>query len=326
MLSRVAELIYWMARQLERAENNARIVDVNAQLVLDMQSRQAADDPRSWAPLVYVSGGHEAYQKLYGDTASERTVVEFMLFDRRNSSSILSCVSQARENARCIRDQLSSEVWEALNTFYLALKDDDFSRYAQVGSAEYLNRIKSRLQLFYGVAESMLPRTVAWWFFELGRHLERADNVSRILDVKYFMLLPDYTDVGSALDMVQWASVLRSCSGFEAFRKSRRGQLSLERVVDYLMRDEFFPRSILYSVAEAEQALTRLTAPPHLAGNPAASLAGNLRTELEQADTHAIIGGGLHEFLDDIQLRIGVIHQAVQTTFIEYPTAPAVPD
>jgi uncharacterized alpha-E superfamily protein len=324
MLSRVANLIYWMARQLERAENNARIVDVNAQLVLDLQSRQAADAPGAWEPLVYVSGEEKEFHKLYGKNVSERTVVEFMLFDRRNASSILSCVSAARENARCIRDQLSSEVWEAINTFYLTLKDDDFTRYAQVGSAEYLNRIKSRLQLFYGVAESMLPRTNAWWFFELGRRLERADNVSRILDVKYYMLLPDTTVVGSALDMVQWASVLRSCSGFEAFRKSRRGQLSLERAVDYLMRDEFFPRSILFSVAEAEQALTRLAA-PHLRDNPAIALAATLRADLEQADTHAIIGHGLHEFLDDIQLRLGAIHNAIQATYINYPTATTKP-
>ena len=325
MLSRVANLIYWMARQLERAENNARIVDVNAQLVLDLMSRQSADDPRAWEPLVFVNGGEEQFHKLYGEKASERTVVEFMLFDRRNPSSILSCVSAARENARCIRDQLSTEVWEAINTFYLALKDDNFSRYAQTGSAEYLNRIKSRLQLFYGVAESMLPRTDAWWFFELGRHLERADNVSRILDVKYYMLLPDSDAVGSALDMVQWASVLRSCSGFEAFRKSRRGQLSLERVVDYLMRDEFFPRSLLFSIAETEQALTRLAAAPHLRENPATALAASLRAALEQADTRSVIAEGLHEFLDGFQLHIEEIHTAIQTTYIDYPADGAIP-
>lgn len=324
MLSRVANLVYWMARQLERAENTARIVDVNAQLVLDLQSRQAADDPRSWEPLVFVAGNDEKFFELYGKTVSERAVVEFMLFDRRNSSSVISCITQARENARCIRDLLAAEVWETLNTFYLKLKDDDFARYAQLGSSEYLNRVKAQIQLFYGVAESMMPRSDEWWFFELGRYLERADNTSRILDVKYYMLLPEVAAVGTALDMIQWGSVLRSCSAFEAFRRSRRGQLNLERVVDFLVRDELFPRSILYSVAEIEQALHRIVnGNEHLIGNPATLAAVSLRQDLESTDGPAVIADGLHEFLDTIQKRIDEIHGAVQATFIDYPTAKA---
>lgn len=324
MLSRVANLIYWMARQLERAENTARIVDVNAQLVLDLSSRRAGDDPKSWEPLVFVSGHQEKFFELYGEKVTERAVVEFMLFDRRNPSSVLSCVIQARENARCIRDLLAAEVWETLNTFYLKLKDDDFVRYAQLGASEYLNRVKAQIQLFYGVAASMLPRGQEWWFFELGRHLERADNTSRILDVKYYMLLPDTADVGSALDMIQWGSVLRSCSAFEAFRRTRRGQLNLDRVVDFLIRDPAFPRSIVYSIHEVEQALRRVVShAPHLADNLAARLASSLRAELEGTVAHDVIALGLHEFLDTIQVRISEIHQAVQETFIDYPTAQA---
>lgn len=324
MLSRVANLVYWMARQLERAENTARIVDVNAQLVLDLQSRQAADDPKSWEPLVYVTGDEEKFFELYGETVTERAVTEFMLFDKRNPSSLISCIGLARENARCIRDQLSSEVWETLNTFFLKLKSDDFSRYAQLGSAEYLSRVKTQIQLFYGVAESMIPRTGLWWFFQLGRHLERADNTSRILDVKYYMLLPDLYAVGSALDMVQWASVLRSCSAFEAFRRSRRGQLNLERVVDYLLRDDVFPRSILYSVTEAEQALGQITADAvHLEDTAPARLIRELRAELEMIDVPAVIADGLHEFLDEVQVKLFDIHNAIQATFVEYDTADA---
>ncbi|MET0263699.1 MAG: alpha-E domain-containing protein [Rariglobus sp.] len=323
MLSRVANLVYWMARQLERAENTARTVDVNAQLVLDLQSRQAADDPKSWEPLVYVTGDQEKFFELYGKVASERAVIEFMLFDRRNPSSIVSCIFAARENARCIRDQLSSDVWETLNTFYLKLKGDDYARYAQLGASEYLNRIKTQIQLFYGVADSMIPRTDLWWFFELGRYLERADNTSRILDVKYYMLLPDLHAVGSALDMVQWASVLRSCSAFEAFRRSRRGQLNLERVVDYLLRDDVFPRSILYSIAEAEQSLGQITASADVDELTPARLIRELRAELEMIDVPAVIAEGLHEFLDDIQTKLSDIHAAIQATFVEYDTASA---
>ena len=323
MLSRVANLVYWMARYLERAENTARIVDVNATLVLDLQPRRDADDPKSWESLIYVSGGEELFGTLY-DEVSERTVVEFMLFQKHNPGSILSCVSQARENARCIRDQIASEVWEQINTFYLTLRHDDYSRYAQLGPFEYLGRIKKQSQLLYGIAESMLPRNQAWWFFELGRFLERADNISRILDVKYFMLLPALDVVGSALDIIQWASVLRSCSGFEAFRKSCRGQLNLERVVDFLMLDDAFPRSVYFSVREAENALAQITADtPHIAENAATTLVAALRAELEQVVVRDVIGAGLHEYLDQIQRKVAEIHESVQNVFITYPTAGA---
>lgn len=322
MLSRVANLTYWTARYLERAENTARIIDVNAQLVLDLQSQQGADDPRAWEPLVYVSGNEEKFFELYGKDVTERAVIEFLLFDRRNPSSVMACFAAARENARCIRDQIATEVWEALNTAYLQLKDDSYARFAQLGSTAYLGRLKERIQLFYGVAESMLPRNQGWWFFELGRALERTDNTSRILDVKYFMLLPDRHHVGSALDMIQWASVLRSCSAFEAFRRSRRGQLNLERVVDYLLRDPEFPRSTLYAVLAAENALAHITAGrPDLAANPAAQAAAKLRALLADSSISTIIASGLHEFLDEIQRRVITIHKAVQAAFIDYDTA-----
>lgn len=323
MLSRVADLTYWTARYLERAENTARIVDVNAQLVLDSQSRQP-DDPRLWEPLVYVSGGEDLYHKLHDGQVTEQSVLDFMLFDRRNPSSVVSCICYARENARCIRDQISGEVWEEMNSFYLKLKDDDFERYNQVGSSEYLAWIKSQTQLFYGVAESMFPRTSMWRFYELGRFLERADNTSRILDVKYFMLLPEVTAVGSALDMVQWASVLRSCSGFEAFRKSRRGQLNLERVLDYLVRDPMFPRSIAFSIRHARHALGHITEGiDHLQQNSADTLLGEMEAELRAAVINDVVLRGLHEYLDGIQLKVAQIHAAVQETFIHYSTADA---
>jgi len=323
MLSRVANLFYWTARYLERAENAARIVDVNAQLVLDLQVRQS-DERKLWEPLVYVSGGQELYQKLYGETVTEQSVVDYMLFNRRNPSSVASGIATARENARCIRDQISGEIWEELNAFYLKLNEDDYAYYAQIGSGEYLNWIKTRIHLFYGVADSMIPRTDMWWFFQLGRFLERADNTSRILDVKYYMILPDLSEVGSALDTLQWASVLRSCSGFEAFRKSRRGQLTLEGTLDYLVRDLAFPRSIAFSLGEARRALGCITVGTEFhARNEADRLLGVMQREIESAVMKNVLKSGLHEYLDDVQLKLGGIHSAVQDTFINYETRGA---
>ncbi len=323
MLSRVANLVYWMSRYLERAENTARIVDVNAQLVLDLQSRQTADDPKAWEPMIYVAGNEDRFFELYGRGGlTEENVVTFMLFDRRNPSSALSCINQARENARCIRDQLSTEVWEQLNTAHLRLRAHTYATYQDRGSVDYLNRLKQSLQLVHGIADSMLPRGQSWWFYEFGRYLERADNVSRIIDVKYFLLLPRVQTVGSALDLIQWAAVLRSCSGYEAFRKSRRGQLSLERVLEYLILDPLFPRSIRFAVTAAGAALDHiLTDVPRSVGDPCRRLVDALAAELGRANIAEILVGGLHEYLDGLQVKIAAIHEAMHAAFIEHRPA-----
>ncbi len=328
MLSRVAGLIYWTARYLERAENTARLVDVNAQLVLDLDAQRDADDPRAWEPLVYVSGDEERFFELYGKPVTERAVVEYLLFDRRNASSYVSCIAAARENARCIQDQIASEMWETLNTFYLELKQHDYTTYLHLGASDYLSQLKLRIQQLYGVAESMLPRSQGWWWYLLGRYLERADNTSRIIDIKYFMILPSLSSVGSALDIIQWASVLRSCSAFEAFRRTKRGRLSLERVVDYLLRDREFPRTVLASANSARNCLTKLTRDlPASVENPAAAQLDALIVHLEQAPVATIISGGLHEYLDGVQIRLSNIHAAVLDTFIDYrPAAVATAD
>jgi uncharacterized alpha-E superfamily protein len=292
--------------------------------VLDLESHQDFNDPRVWEPLVYVTGEEEKFFKLHGKIASEEAVVQFLLFDRKNPSSLLSCVASARENARCVRDQISSEMWEVINTFYLKLKTHDYQTYAQTGSNEYIADLKLRTQQIYAVAESMPPRNEGWWFYLLGRYLERADNVSRILDIKYFMILPDRHHVGSALDVIQWGSVLRSCSAFEAFRRTQRGQLKLENVTDYLIRDTEFPRSILASITAAENCLLKISSDKE---NPLKDVAlqeiYELRKQLESCDIKVVLGNGLHEFLDDIQSHVAAIHAATQTCFVNYDPVEA---
>lgn len=324
MLSRVANILYWTARYLERSENTLRLIDVNAQLVLDLESHRDFNDPRSWEPLVYVTGEEEKFFELYEKPVTEESVVQFLLFDRRNPSSLLSCVAGARENARCIRDHISSEMWEVLNTLYLRLKNQDYETYAQTGSSEFISDLKLAIQQVYAVAESMAPRNEAWWFYLLGRYLERADNTSRILDIKYFMILPDRHHVGSVLDVIQWGSVLRSCSGYEAFRRTQRGQLKLENVINYLIRDPVFPRSIQASLNAAENALTKICADKdtmiHVEANRELS---TLREHVANTDVPAVISSGLHEYLDDIQVRVAKVHDSTQETFINYDPAKA---
>jgi uncharacterized alpha-E superfamily protein len=164
----------------------------------------------------------------------------------------------------------------------------------------------------------MIPRDDGWRFYELGRHLERADNTTRILDIKYFMILPGMQAVGSALDIVQWASVLRSCSAFEAFRRARRGDLDLPRVVDYLLRDPAFPRSVLHAVGQIEQSLLRIDGDGRPAVAKAQELVHGLFEDLRAADARAIITEGLHEYLDALQLRIEQIHHAIQRAYVTH--------
>lgn len=322
MLSRVANLIYWMTRYLERAENASRIVDVNTQLVLDAQMH-TADDARRWEPIIFASGDDKLFRELYR-TADEASVIDFVLFNPRNPNSVLSCINQARENARCIREQLSTETWEHLNRLFLELRGKTVADYHAVGGSEFLAGIRQGVLLFYGVAASMLPRNEAWQFYELGRFLERADNTSRVLDVKYFTLLPSVDDIGTTLDAIQWAAVLRSCSAFEAFRKTRRGQITAERVVDFLIFDEHFPRSIRYGITQSEESIRRITrdSDHHFSNTPTRSL-GRLRAQLDYANIHDVMAGGLHEWIDDLQTTIGKLHRDIEKTFFFYEVANA---
>jgi uncharacterized alpha-E superfamily protein len=322
MLSRVANLTYWMARYLERAENASRILDANTQLVLDAQL-QASDLSRAWEPIVFVSGDDKVFRKLY-TAFDEASVVDFTLFNQQNPNSVLACVNAARENARCIRDQISSEVWEQINRLYLDLQGRSVADYHRIGSGQFLSDIRQSILTFYGVSASMLPRNEAWQFYELGRFLERADNTSRLLDVKYFTLLPSVKLVGTTLDAIQWSAVLRSCSAFEAFRKNRRGQINAERVIDYLILDEHFPRSIRYAIIQAEEAVRAITRDrDHHFSNPPSRSLGRLRADFDYTVIKDIIDFGLHEWIDKLQSTINSIHGDIEKTFFFYDTATA---
>lgn len=320
MLARVALLTYWTSRQLERAENAARILEVNAQLALDVQRAGRADDPSLWEPVVLTCGGEELFKKLYG-TATERNVTNFVLFDRENPSSVRSCVSQARENARCIREQITTEMWEQLNSIHLKLRTDDYEAFQSSGTADYLARLKTSIHSFYGICESMYPQNENWHWMQLGRHLERADNVSRIIDVKYFSLLPKKSLVGGTFDILQWAAVLRSCSAFEAYRRTRHGTLTLESVLDYLILDPDFPRSILHSLRAAQRAVQAIAGSGKT--DPATACLDAAVAALGAHSAQTILQTGLHEFLDRVQVSVGEAHNATFGTYIEYPIAAA---
>jgi uncharacterized alpha-E superfamily protein len=300
MLSRVADSIYWMSRYVERAENVARFIDVNLNLRFDSPS--GAD--QQWQPLVNITGDHEIFEKNYPGGPTEQNVIQFLTFDRDNPNSIISCLRAARENARSVREIISSEMWLQLNTFYLMVNSAASSGKGFESPHEFFTEVKLASHLFTGITDSTMTHGEGWHFARLGRMLERADKTSRILDVKYFILLRSVADVGTPLDDIQWVAVLRSASAFEMYRK-RHGRILPQKIVEFLLLDREFPRAICFCLREARDSLHAISGAPLNAAaarlEPVEKKLSEICASLAEADVNNIINQGLHEYLDALQ-------------------------
>lgn len=318
MLSRVAESIYWMARYIERAENVARIMDANYHMILDLP----AGVGEQWEPLVVTTGDDELFKELYDDFTREN-VVRFLTFDPRNPNSILSCLQAARENARSVREWISSEMWQQVNTFYLMLKDASRHKGAIELPHDFFVDIMLASHLHAGLAENTMTHGEGWEFARLGRMLERADKTARIIDVKYFILLPSVEYVGMPYDHILWGSILRSASAFEMYRK-RHGQIVPDRIVEFLILDSEFPRAIHHCTIMAELALRNISGTMRgRFSNPAEKTLGRLLAELDYTQLDEIKAIGLHEFIDQLQSWLNQVGGAVHETFFAIPVAAA---
>jgi uncharacterized alpha-E superfamily protein len=310
MLSRVAESIYWMARYIERAENLARFIDVTLNLILD---QPMATTPQ-WEPLVRTTGDDEYFKKHYGAPTRDH-VIRFLTFDREYPNSIISALSIARENARTVREAIPSETWEQLNEFYYFVTQSAENNAAIRSPADFFGEVRRQSHMFNGLADATMAHDKGWNFLNLGRLLERADKTSRILDVKYFTLLPHVQDVGTTIDDLQWSAVLRSVSGLELYRKRFHG-ITVHRVVEFLILDRAFPRSIQFCLANADRSLHEISGTPEASyRNPAEQQLGRIRSELAYLDVEAIINQGLHEFIDGLQTSLNNIGNAISETF-----------
>ncbi|MBI1309849.1 alpha-E domain-containing protein [bacterium] len=312
MLSRVADAIFWMSRYVERAENLARFIDVTINMQIDTPG-QAGDQ---WEPLINATGDHEEFKERYGE-ATARNVINFLTFDRDNPNSIVAVLRAARENARSIRETISSESWEQLNTFYHFVRDAANGDQIHKAPGDFFAEVKNRSHLLNGVTDGTMSHGEGWHFLNMGRLLERADKTSRILDVKYFTLLPRVEDVGSPIDYLQWSAVLRSVSGFETYRKRYHG-IDVEQIVEFLILDRDFPRAIKYCLIHADESLHEISG--SLTGtfvNPAEQCLGRLRAELAYRDVRSIINQGLHEFVDSLQTQLNQLGDAIFGTFID---------
>lgn len=298
LLSRYAEAIYWLARYVERAENMARVLDVNETFSRDSQGGQ------NWASIVALYADEAAFAARHEEATAE-TILHFYLLDDSHPGSILAAVRAARENARTLRPLISTEMWVHLNTFFnrmRALRPEDV---AEERVARSLAWIKETCQGHTGITEGTFYRDEGWYFYEIGQAIERADQTTRLLDVKYHLLLPSVADVGSPLDISQWNAVLRSAAGYHAFRRIHPSGMTVARVSEFLLFNRRFPRSVAASVDEINQRLTELRARYGLKGGAAAlERLDEVRAVLDNEPVERVLAQGLHEFLDWIQLQM----------------------
>ncbi len=317
MLSRTAESMFWMSRYIERAENTARSLDVNFHLLLDLNKVADVDSRSYWEALILATDDRERFLDLHQDFTAE-TVSEFLVFDRANPNSIFSCISLARENARSVIEIIASEMWEQINQLYHFLNNAN-RHVLQKDPYNFYRQIKNGSHLFQGITASTFSRSEGWEFVQAGRYLERSDNTSRLVDVKYHLLVPLDKDSGESVDTIQWMAVLKSCSALEAYRKVYLSRIEPQTVVHYLVLDRYFPRTIYFCVAQLQEALWSISGSSHREyNNNADRLVGKLEAELNYTTIEDIYELGLHSWLEQVQEKLGRIGEQVQQTYFSY--------
>jgi uncharacterized alpha-E superfamily protein len=315
MLSRVADSLYWMSRYIERAENNARIAEVNLQLLLDLANQPQSDMQQQWNPIISSLEETELFASLYA-TLDGAAAIDFVSLQEKNPNSILSCLTQARENALSTREQMSSEMWEQINRLYLFVQSDSGQALLRASPYEFFKRIVAGSHLFQGITDATMTHGEGWDFIRIGKLVERADCTSRILDVKYHILLPSGERVGGNIDTIQWMAVLKSCSALEAYRKIYVDQVAPWKVAEFLITHAEFPRSIRFSVDLLDSALHRISGSSEAKyANEVERLSGRLRSDLDYVTIGDIFEFGLHEYLGTIQERLVEVSAALYTTY-----------
>lgn len=308
MLSRVAEALFWMARYIERAEDLTRLLAVNFNALLEAQPDAAA---QGWGPIVGVTGDDGLFTEIYGQPTAA-SVIEFLLWNPLNPNAVISCVTRARENARSVREQISSEMWERINRLYFRVKDADRAAVMR-NPHEFSLLVRDGSQGFQGVTLTTLSHGEGYEFIRLGHHLERADKTTRILAAKYAYIsrLP----ATSSETSLQLIALLRSCSAFEPFRRGRGGALEIGPVAEYLLFDRQLPRAVLFCIIQSMQSLDIVAegTPPRPDG--ARRILGRMRAELEYLDIADVVGDPMDAFLVDLLLRLNAAADEVARSY-----------
>ncbi|MCP9917653.1 alpha-E domain-containing protein [Cyanobium sp. ATX 6F1] len=322
MLSRVADSLYWINRNVERAENISRFVEVSEAMALDCPPGSA----EPWLPLIDACGDRELFDKLYPQGQPE-DVVRFLVREEGNPSSIVNCIAVARENSRQIREVITTEMWEQINGLYWTLQESD-TFWAQPPQ-EQLREIRRACQLYYGITDATLSRDLSWHFSRLGRLIERADKTSRILDVKYFLLLPSPEDVGGVLDELQWISLLRCTGAYQMFRQAQQQGITPKAVAEFLLLDPIFPRSLRYCLEGINRTLRVIRGNP-VPGPPddLECLSGLMLASWSFVRIDELMAQGLHEAIDQFQSDLNRLHAQIDGRYfvISTPSLPSPPE
>ncbi len=320
VLRRIAGNLFWLTRYLERAEWRARLLDVNYRLLVE----NPAEPQDGWWPLLAVTGEWDLFGEHYA-AYDERSILAFFTFDPHNLSSIASCIEYARENCRAARNRISSELWLEINTLYLDSKRWTSELMLSRGLVPFFADLRKCFYRISGTMQSTLPRDTGYDFLSLGRWLESAENVTRLLDSKYHFLLPRPAEVGSRLDLSQWAALLRSASALESYCGVYGNMIGVEQVVEFMLFNPAFPRAARFCVERLETALGRIASarPAGLQGsadNPADKVptAYSLGNRLRAGSAYAAISDGLHEYLLAIQEDCARIGEEIFTGYFRY--------
>lgn len=315
MLCRVADSLFWMARYIERAENTVRLVDVTLQTLLESEHTPDEDQYKHWSPILASLGDQALFESLYEDKSSTN-ITDFLTFNKENPSSVLQCISAARENARMIRDQISSEMWEVINRTYLWIKKQDPRKVCEDADYEFFQNIKEFSQLFQGLVDTTFPHQIGFEFVKIGANIERADKTCRILDAKRYMLQhsPAKDD---ALDNAQWAAILRGCSAHEAYLRVFVSDIEGDTVRDFLLRSRDFPRSVLYCLSRLQLALHAISKCPIANySNEAERQLGKLIAKLNYANPTDLNGKEAHKLIESIENELGEIAVAISERYM----------
>ncbi|HYI95446.1 MAG TPA: alpha-E domain-containing protein [Bryobacteraceae bacterium] len=314
MLSRIADSLFWMSRYMARAEDTARLLDVTYHMLLE----QSQDSYQlRWDRIITITGEQELFYKFY-DEATPHNVFEFLAFREDNGNSVVSCLNRVRENARTMRDRISREMWENINTLYHSVKAFDPKVEIHNGPHRFCTHIVFASHGFYGVTDGTLPRNEGWHFLEAGRALERAETTARIVDVEYHKLLQSSVQVAQP-DNHQWMAVLKSVAAYEIYRREYHSRIDPQKVAELLILHPRHPRSIRFNVALLQTALRSISgASPHTYASEAERLTGKLHDTLVYDRIEDIFARGLHFFLTDLQKTCRGIGENIARKYFYY--------
>ncbi|NTV62146.1 MAG: alpha-E domain-containing protein [Oscillochloris sp.] len=318
MLSRVADSLYWMSRYLERAEHTARLIAVGLNLMLDQTPQSTG---LRWERLL---ASLRAYPPPSG-SSDAYAITRMLTFETSNDTSIVSCIASARENARQVREQISSEMWEQLNRLYLKVKGTSIDQIWQTEPLEFYQDVKEGAHLFQGITDATMTHGEGWQFIQVGRYLERAGSTAALIDQHFRPYLETPSEAPLALDYIDWVGLLRCCTAFEAYCKVYTADVQAESVAEFLLLNADGPRSVRFAadrIQRSMQAISQATG-TRSAGR-AERLAGRLRAALDYGQVDEIIAESMHTYLEGIQRQCAAIHGAIYQAYISYPVDTAL--